>query len=155
MPLLGTQWKNRDVMRLLYDNHWVSANILMTMGAVVFAESSNFDHAFHWNDPADGYDGSTDWGMFQLNDGNINGPSPDNLGNPQQGGTKSANEVLSFRNMAWDPNAAAIRARQMYVDRGFGPWAAYKTKRFEQYIPQSCKAVCNMLAVLNGLPPVI
>lgn len=157
MPLLGTQWRNRDVMRLLWDNHWHDANTLMTMGAVLFAESNNFDYAFHWNDPATvpPGDGSTDWGMFQLNDGNRGGVAPDKDGNPQPGGLRTQADVVKFRDMAWDPYQAAPYARKMFIDRGFQPWSAYNTNRFKEFIPQSCRAVCNMLAVLNGLEPLI
>jgi hypothetical protein len=156
MPLLGTQWRNRDVMRLLWDNHWHDANILMTMGAVLFAESNNYDHAWHWNDSNEPHqDGSTDWGIFQLNDGNYGGVSPDGNGNPQEGGLRTVDQVLTFRDMAWDPYAAAPYARKLYIARGFQPWAAYNSKAFQKYIAQSCVAVCNMLAVLNGLKPVV
>lgn len=155
MPLLGQQWKNRDVLRLLWDNYWHDANTLMTMGAVLYAEANNYDQAWHWNDPNEGHDGSTDWGMFQLNDGNKGGVSPDENGNPQPGGLRTVEQVLVFRDMAWDPYTAAPYARKLFVARGFQPWAAYTSKRFQEFIPQSCRAVCNMLALLNGLQPLI
>ncbi len=155
MPLQGPQWKPREVLRLLWDNHWKDANILMTMGAVVNAESNNFAHAWHWNDPADGLDGSTDWGMFMENDGNKGGVSPDAQGNPQPGGIKTVEEITAFRDKMWDPYLAAPVARKQYVDRGFKPWAAYENKAYLHYIPTECTAMANMLAILNGLAPVV
>lgn len=155
MPLLGTQWLARDVCRLLWDNHWRDANVLATMVAVLKAEAQFYEHAFHYNDPADGYDGSTDWGMFELNDGNKGGQSPDSQGNPQPGGTRPIADVIAFRDKAWDPYQATPIARQMFVNRQFQPWAAYGNGAYKQYVKNGCIAVCNMLAVLNGLPPII
>lgn len=155
MPLIGQQMLPRDVLRLLYDNHWQSANILMTMGCIVYAESNGYDHAFHWNDPAEKGDGSTDWGLFQLNDGNKGGVSPDKDGSPNSGGIKVEAEVQAFRDMAWNPQLAAQYARNMYVARGFQPWAAYGNLHYRMFIDTMCRGMCNMLSVLNGGKPLI
>src|SRR6266566_5707922 len=145
MPLQGQQWKPRDVLRLLWDNHFHDANILMTMGATIDAESNLFAHAWHWNDPADGLDGSTDWGMFMENDGNVGGVAPDKDGNPLPGGIKTQEEVTAFRDKMWDPYQAAPVARKQFVDRGFKPWAAYTNGAYKHFIPTMCEGVCNML----------
>lgn len=155
MPLLGTQWKPRYVTRLCWDNHWHDANILMTMVCIISAESNRYDHAYHYNDPQEGGDGSTDWGMFQLNDANKGGHAPDAFGTPQPGGVRPTADVTAFRDKAWDPYQAAITARGLYVSRGFQPWAAYDNGAYKQFIPESCRAMCNFLAILNGLQPLI
>lgn len=153
--LAGTQWLPRDVAKLLWDHDWVNAENLMVMVATVGAESLYYAGAWHYNAPSEGGDGSTDWGMFQLNDGNKGGQPPDNNGMPQPGGTKTSTQIIAFRDEAWDAYKAVRIARALYVDRSFSPWAAYNNGAYKTFIPKACVAVCNMLAVLNGLQPII
>ncbi len=157
MPLQGHQWKPRDVARLLYDEGWLNAQNLCLMVATVGAESDYYEQAWNWNDPSKGGDGSTDWGIFELNDGNVGGGEPDAQGSPRAkpGAAKTVAEVTEFRDVAWTPRAAVKTARSMYSDRGFQPWAAYNSGAYKKHLRESCIAVCNFLAVLNGLAPIV
>lgn len=132
-PLSGREWHPRDVARLLWDHGWVNANNLMVMTAVIGAESDYYEGAYHVND-----DGSTDWGLFELNDQKRKGPA-----------------LEDFKAKALDATKAVVIARQLYVDRGFQPWAAYSNGSYEKFIPRACIAVANMLAVLHRLEPVV
>src|SRR5215471_15741609 len=101
------RWEYRDVIGLLYDNGWHDVENLVQMACTVDAESGCFPHAWHWNDPMDGGNGSTDWGMFQLNDGNSGGsaPSVSSSGLPMAT-TQAQRDAL-------DPAKAVVKARSM------------------------------------------
>jgi hypothetical protein len=146
----------RDAARLLYDNGWLNVENLCKMLCTVFAESSLWSHAWHYNDPKDGGDGSTDWGIFQLNDGNHGGKSPvsgpDGLPRPIAGGVKTLAAVEAFAKVACDPEQAVLKARALYDDRGFQPWAAYNSGAWKKYGPDATYAIRNMLHVINGWP---
>jgi hypothetical protein len=146
----------RDVARLLYDAGWVQVTNLVRMLCTVWAESNLYDHAWHYNSPNEGGDGSTDWGIFQLNDGNKGGKTPisgpDGLPRPVAGGSKPLAEVQAFADMACDPVEAVKHARAMYETRGFQPWAAYNSGAWKKYGPQATYAIRNMLHVFFGWP---
>lgn len=143
MPLQGREWRPREVVLLLYNAGWTHVNNLCLMTATVGAESAFYEQAYHWND-----DGTTDWGLFELNDGIKGGKEPG------PGGTVLDQKQKEFRDKAWNPLQAVIVARQLYNDRGFQPWAAYNSGRYKEYMPQACIGVCNFLAVLNKMKPV-
>ena len=132
MPLDGQQLKPRDVARLLWDNGWVNADNLMVMLAVCQAESALFTEAWNLNT-----NGSYDYGIFQLNSAKLQGSQLD-----------------AFREMAFDPKQAVLRARSLYNERKFQPWYAYQNGAYKAYIPQACLGVQNMLRVLHGLDPI-
>jgi hypothetical protein len=144
MPLAGVQWKPRDVAELLWNHGWTDAVNLTIMVAIVSAESLRFAGAWHYNDPADNPpgDGSTDWGMFQLNDGN------------KHGNTKTPEEVEAFKVIAFDPNQAVVRARALYDARHFQPWAAYGNEAYKKFLHDATLGVDNFLAKHFDLKPV-
>lgn len=144
MPLQGREWRPREIVNLLYNAGWTHVNNLCLMTATTGAESAFYQQAYHWNE-----NGTTDWGLFQLNDG-LKGGSEPGPGGVVQDPTQEA-----FRNMAWDPQRAVLKARRLYEERGFQPWAAYTSGRYLQYMPQACVGVANFLAVLNRLKPVV
>lgn len=134
----------RDVIKLLYGAGWKDADKLLRMGCVIEAESGCFPHAWHWNDPAQGGNGSTDWGLFQLNDGNVGGTAPDLApnGDPVP--------VTAFQKGALDPPAAVLVARGLYEKRGFEPWVGYS--KWQNYAPAMTRALCNWLRDKYGIP---
>jgi hypothetical protein len=152
----------RKASRLLLDAGWTSAENNSKMLATIMGESNLFSHAYHWNSPADGGDGSTDWGPFQLNDGNKGGQSPvkgpDGLPVPVEGGIKKLSEVKAFAEMACDPQRAAAHARAMYEARGFQPWVAgpYYPHAdgggWKKHYPAATYAMRNMLHEMLGFP---
>lgn len=135
---------SRDVIALLYGHGWHDAENLLKMACTVDAESGCFPHAWHWNGPADGGDGSTDWGLFQLNDGNRGGVAPilDAHGDPIP-----AND---FEKAALDPNQAVVKARNLYDARGFQPWFGFA--KWQNYAPAMTRALCNWLREKYGIP---
>lgn len=161
MPLAGRQMLPREAARLMYEAGWSDAVNLMKMVATADAESDLYVAAWHWNDPAENGDGSTDWGYLQLNDGNKGGSRPDENGQPVQGGSKSLQEILAFRALAVDPVQATARGRTMYVQRGFQPWAAYVNGAWKAldkngeaiHILRASRGVCNYLRDRYGVPP--
>lgn len=152
----------RDAARLLYDHGWVNTLNLPKMLATIIAESDLFTHAWHYNDPHPSDpklkpgDGSTDWGIFQLNDGNKGGLRPDTDANgmpqPVPGGSKSVAEVRAFAMTACDPAKAVLVARDLYDRRGFQPWAAYGGERYKSKLDDATYAQRNMLHVILGVP---
>jgi len=145
------------VCRLLWDHGWTKADNLCKMLAVLIEESRLWTHAWHYNDPKDGGDGSTDWGIFQLNDGNKGGVSPiegpDGLPIPQPGGIKSLATVKAWAAMACDPTQAVLKARPLYEDRGFQPWAAADSRgKWKDHVPTASYALRNMLHIIFGVP---
>jgi hypothetical protein len=138
----------RDAARLLYDAGWVQVENLTKMLCTVLAESSLFPAAWHWNDPKDGGDGSTDWGIFQLNDGNKGGVAPQVI----NGMPVPVAKVKAFAEAALDPERAVLKARALYDARGFQPWAAYNRGAWKSYGPTATAGIRNMLHVLNGWP---
>lgn len=128
MPIAGTPLLGRKAARMLWERGWVNYENLAKFLATLMAESDLYSHAWHYNSPIDGGDGSTDWGVCQLNDGNKGGRSPisgsDGLPQPVAGGSKPLAEVQAFARLACDPPRAFNRAREMYNLRGFQPWYA-------------------------------
>lgn len=126
------------------------------MAATTLAESNGYTHAYHYNDPADGGDGSCDWGIYQLNDQNHGGLAPvlgaDGLPHPVEGGSKTLAELEEFVAMACDPDDATVRARAMYESRGFQPWAAYNSGAWQRQIEAASLGVCNFWRERYGLP---
>jgi hypothetical protein len=145
MPL-GAQarWRERDVIDLLYVNGWKDADNLTKMACTVDAESGCYPHAFHWNSPDEKGNGSTDWGMFQLNDGNAGGQAPKTTadGDPIP--------TTQFQKDALDPKTAVVKARAMYKERGFDPWYGYA--KWKNYAPAMTRALCNWLREKYGIP---
>jgi hypothetical protein len=158
MPLAGTPLVPRKVARALYDAGWLNAVNLLKMLATMLAESQLCSHAWHYNSPMDSPpgDGSTDWGPFQLNDGNKGGRTPisgpDGLPVPQEGGSKSLADVLKFRDMACNLDHAMPVARDLYERRAFQPWAAFNSGAWKKYIPTASYAIRNMLHEMFGVP---
>ena len=143
MPLQGREWRPREIVLLLYNAGWTHVNNLCIMTAVVGAESAYYEHAYHWNE-----DGTTDWGLFQLNDG-LRGYSE-----PGEGGIVSDPKQKAFRDLAWNSVTAVVKARELYTERKFQPWAAYNSGRYKECMPRACTGVANFLAILNGFQPV-
>jgi hypothetical protein len=136
MPLAGSQLKPRMVATLLWDEGWVNAENLMIMVAVTGAESNYFTEAYNHNPPTEQFpNGTTDWGLYQLNDGG-----------------KTGQALQDFKSMAFDPLEATHYARQLYVNRSFSPWVAYKNGSWENFIPQATVAICNMLRERYDVP---
>lgn len=156
MPLSGTPLVPRKVARALYDAGWLNVVNLLKMLATMLAESDLYTHAWHYNAPAEGGDGSTDWGPFQLNDGNKGGKSPildaEGMPQPQPGGIKTLAEVKAFRDMACDLDRAMPVARDLYERRSFQPWAAYNSGSWKRRIPVASYAIRNMLHEMFGVP---
>lgn len=152
--LLGRIWEPREIALLLTKAGWVNVFNLAKMVATVLAESLGYEHAFHWNDPAEGGDGSVDWGLFEMNDGNKGGKAPSKDGTPQPGGIKSVEQVLAFRDRAWTPELAAQDAYDLYDRRGFQPWAAVANGQFKRQLPRADYGVMNMLRVYQGFSAV-
>jgi len=129
MPLAGRQLKPRQVALLLWDEGWVNAENLMTMVAVLYAESNHFTEAWNPNLPTKEFpNGTVDWGYMQLNDEGRQGA-----------------EQEKFKKMAFDPVAATKVGRKMYEERSFQPWVAYNSKAWEHFIYLASKGVANML----------
>jgi hypothetical protein len=143
---LGDQprWEYRDVIGLLYDHGWHDAEKVVEMACTVDAESGCFPHAWHWNDPQDGGDGSTDWGMFQLNDGNKGGQPPSVLTDGLPVAT------TQFQKDALDPATAVVKARELYNARGFQPWFGHA--KWKNYAPAMTRALANYFRNLWGIP---
>jgi hypothetical protein len=131
------------VLALLYDAGWHDADNLLQMGCTVDAESGCYPHAWHWNSPAEGGNGSTDWGMFQLNDGNTGGHAPKLDANLNPIAT------TAFQKSALDPAQAAVTARKLYVARGFEPWFGHA--KWQNYAPAMTRALCNWLREKYGI----
>jgi hypothetical protein len=123
----------RDACRILFDAGWSNAENLLKMLCTAAAESDLYPEAYHVND-----DGTTDWGWLQLND---------------QGKTGLA--LDDFKAIAFDPIKAAAYARRMYDSRGFEPWVAYTSGAWKKKLVLGCVAVCNFLAVKNGIEPIV
>lgn len=137
------KFENRDAVKLLYESGWKDADKLLQMACTVMAESGCYPHAWHWNDPAQGGDGSTDWGLFQLNDGAAGGKAPQLASN----GDPIA--VTDFQKNALDPALAGQDARKLYEARGFEPWNGYA--KWKNYAPAMTRALCNWLRVKYGI----
>lgn len=154
MPL-GDQpaWTRRNVVALLFNNGWVNVDNLLKMACTVEAESSSHPHAWHFNDPADGGNGTVDWGMFQLNDNLKGQPAPQRDVN---GMAIPDSRVAAFVAEALDPAQAVLRARAMYVDRGFSPWYGFRqpngTEPWRNHITVMSLAICNFLREKYGVP---
>lgn len=138
------RWEYRDVIKLLFDGGWENADNLLQMGCTVSAESRCYPHAWHWNDPAQGGDGSTDWGIFQLNDGASGGHAPRLASN----GDPIA--ATDFQKAALDPAQAVVKARSLFKVRGFEPWVGHS--KWQNYAPAMTRALCNWLRVKYGIP---
>jgi hypothetical protein len=144
----------RAAAKLLYNSGWVGLDNLFKMLATAQAESNLYPKAWHWNDPASGYDGSTDWGWLQLNDGNKGGAKPkvdingDAIPDPK---------VEAFAKMAMTPALAAAQARKLWDTptgpgriRGIQPWAAYASGAWKKYMAPSATGIRNFLADKYG-----
>jgi hypothetical protein len=155
MPLGTETILARDAARLLFDEGWVNVENLTKMLCTVIAESSLYVNAWQWNDPAKGGDGSTDVGLFQLNDGNKGGNPPtvvDGKPVPSPGGSKSLADRQRFYAIALDPKQATGYARALYVVRQFQPWVAYNSGAWKKHGPTATYAIRNMLHVYFGWP---
>lgn len=161
MPLAGTPLLPRKVARILLDLGWTNVENLALMLATFMAESNLYTQAYHYNAPADGGDGSTDWGPCQLNDGNKGGLPPkvvDGKPVPQAGGSKSVADLDAFVAMATDPERCFAHAREMYDERGFQPWYAgphyvhAAGTGWKKWYPAAVGGVRNMLLEKNGYP---
>jgi len=137
------RWAYHDVIDLLYRHGWHDAQKLVEMACTVDAESGCFPHAWHWNDPELGGDGSTDWGMFQHNDGNKGGQPP------TVGPNGAPTAVTQFQKDALDPEKAANRARDLYNSRGFQPWFGHA--KWMNYAPAMTRALANWLRDIWGI----
>jgi hypothetical protein len=138
------RWRERDVIKMLYAAGWQDADKLLQMACTVDAESGCYPHAWHWNSPTEGGDGSCDWGMFQLNDGNKGGTAPqlDTNGDPITS--------TQFQKDALTPGVAVVTARGMYKERGFQPWYGYA--KWKNYAPAMTRALCNWLREKYNIP---
>lgn len=156
MPLAGHRILSRRITKRLYEGGWTTAENLMKMVAIVLAESAGYEHAWNYNDPEDGGDGSVDLGLFMLNDGNRGGNPPhvDSTGKPypSEGGIKSVAEREEFYAMALNATEAQVVARDLYVRRSFQPWAAYNNGAWERHIEQATIGLCNYFREKFGKP---
>lgn len=134
----------RAVIALLYEHAWHDADNLLQMACTVNAESGCFPHAWHWNSPAEGGNGSTDWGLFQLNDGNAGGSAPKLTANGDP------IPVTQFQKDALDPAKAVLKARELYNARGFQPWFGHA--KWLNYAPPMTRALANWLREKYGIP---
>lgn len=155
MALLGRVLPPREVAKLMKDAGWTNVENLLRMVATADAESNLYEWAFHWNDPADGGDGTTDWGYLQLNDQNKGGKAPtvDVHGRPQPvaGGKISLTDLQTFVDVALDAQQATKAARMLYAARGFSPWVAYTSEAWKQKIDRASKGIANMLRQEYGV----
>jgi hypothetical protein len=155
MPLLGRAIPPREAAKLMKDAGWTNVENLLRMLATADAESNLYEWAFHWNDPAEGGDGTTDWGYLQLNDQNKGGKSPivDANGKPQPvaGGSLTLSQVATFAAIALDAKSATTVGRKLYEARGFYPWVAYTSGAWEKKIDRASKGIANMLREEYGV----
>lgn len=100
----GRHYLPRELALLCYNAGWIDAKNLATAVAVCIAESNGYEHAVHVND-----DGSTDRGLWQIND--------------------SAHPEVSDE-VAFNAVRATNYARGLYLDRGFRAWAAYTNQAY-------------------------
>jgi hypothetical protein len=139
----------------MFDAGWIGAENLVKILATAAAESDLYTGAFHYNEGGP-MPGSTDWGPYQLNDGNIGGKPPvigaDGMPHPVAGGSKSLAEVQAFAKMACDPVEATKHARAMFEARGFQPWVAYNSGAWKNKIALATLGVCNMFREMWGAP---
>ncbi len=127
MPLAGRELLPREVAKLCYEARWTDVEKLITVVAIVYAESAGYTEAVGGPNP----DGSYDSGLFQLN--SIHGvPKAD----------------------AFDPVKAAAFARKLYVNAGysFRPWAAYTNGAYKRHLVRAVNGVCNAQKERFGLP---
>lgn len=155
MPLLGRVLLPRDVAKLMKDAGWTNVENLLRMVAIADAESNLYEWAFHWNDPAEGGDGTTDWGYLQLNDQNKGGKAPiiTTIGKPEPvaGGTLPLSYVQMFASVALDAAKATVEARKLYDSRGFSPWVAYTSDAWKKKIDRASTGIANMLRQEYGV----
>lgn len=157
MPLAGQALLPRKVSRILYDLGWVNADNHALMLATFMAESNLYTHAYHYNSPADGGDGSCDWGPCQLNDGNKGGLPPKIVnGLPvSQAPTQAKRD---FAVMACDPERCFAHAREMYEARSFQPWYAGPSyphadgTGWKRWYTTATAGMRNMLHERRGFP---
>ncbi len=145
--LAGRQMLPREVAKLCHDNGWHSYDRLVTMVAIVGAESLRFTEAVGGPNS----NGSSDWGIFQLNSDHAQ-----TLGMDEE----------RFKAIAFNPVEAVKYARALYVwgsilpDSSeaytFRPWYAGPdgNKSYEKHLPGALTGVANMYAELLGLSPV-
>lgn len=138
------RWALRDVVKLLFEGGWQNADNLLQMACTVDAESGCFPLAWHWNSPAEGGNGSTDWGMFQLNDGHTGGAAP------KLDANGDAIPTTQFQKDALDPTKAVVKARELYKARGFEPWFGHA--KWLNYAPAMTRALANWLREKYGIP---
>jgi hypothetical protein len=144
--------KPRDAAAILYAAKWTELTNLFKTLATMLAESNLYPKAWHWNDPAAGGDGSTDWGWMQLNDGAKGGKAPALDANGD------AIPVTQYQKDALDPVKAATMARAIWDEpwpggiRGITAWAAYTSGAWKKYMATSATGVRNFLAVKYGFP---
>jgi hypothetical protein len=128
---------------------WTQAENLMIMLAIANSESRLYTHTWHYNP-----NGSCDIGPYQLNDGNVGGLPPiidaEGYPHPSEGGSVPLSEREVFWTMATNADAATAHAREMYVARGFQPWAAYNNGGWEGSIEIATLGCCNWLREKYG-----
>jgi lysozyme-like protein len=131
MSLAGRRWLPREIVELCWKAGWRDLNLLI-MVACVLQESEGYAEAVGGPNS----DGSYDLGIFQLTDSN----------------SKVTKEI------AFDPNRAVKIARELFEERGFQPWVAFKTERYLQkgpgkdYMLRSIEGVRNYWRVRYGYP---
>lgn len=155
MPLLGRVIPPREVAKLMKDAGWTNVENLLRMVAIADAESNLYEWAFHWNDPAEGGDGTTDWGYLELNDQNKGGKAPTvtTIGKPQPvaGGILPLSTVQTLASVALDAAQATAAARKLYEARGFSPWVAYTSGAWKNKIDRASTGIANMLRQEYGV----
>lgn len=136
--LHGTRMLPRHVCDLLYRHKWTEPLNLVRMTATVQAESQFYTAAVGQVNK----NGTQDFGLFQLNSGHA---------------AEYAGSLDAFVELAFDPERAAVVARDLFDKNkkaggtGFGPWAAFESGAYTEFLATGCRAICNFSAERLGL----
>lgn len=120
----------RDLAKLCYEAGWIDADKLLIAVSVCIAEGNGYSKAVHLN-----ADGSTDRGIWQIND--------------------KAHPSMSD-DECFDPVKATAYARRLYVERGntFNAWAAYTNGAYKgsRAMGYAFDGIANFLRLKHGFP---
>lgn len=110
MPLAGHQLSIGNALALCYAKGFTGGQRLITAVAVMSAESARYTKAYYVNT-----DGSTDRGLFQIND--------------------RAHPALSDEE-AYDARMNVRYAHKLYSEQSWRPWMAYTSGRYLLFVPK-------------------
>jgi hypothetical protein len=132
LPLAGQQLLARDVAALAHNAGFRDKALIIAV-AVCSAESDRYTEAINTDNP----DGSIDYGLWQIN-------------------SKHFGQILAghFVNEAacYDPAVCASIAHALQKDQGWGPWAAFTSGRYLDYIAGSLIGIKNYWLLRYDLP---